>query len=249
MNPPAMIWHLRIFPSKYEATNIRALTVLWGKEAVIEPRIIELVHHELSKDIPFSSVHQLHLLRHSTEGLAPLFTVELPTTGWQFILDSRKGVTQWYVNAISENHKYDTPMIHGFFSEKLVPFGWELNNLLVVLQRAFLGLPFQNPNVSLDHGNHYIVNILLKIRGPPTGLSTKFTTHFVSADAKLVDVFEILAGGKLSDRFALVQWVWLEETEKYDVLKCNRYSEVRTQNMALKDAGWVGKEIWLFPTW
>lgn len=64
-----------------------------------------------------------------------------------------------------------------------------------------------------------------------------------------MDVFEILTGGKLSDRFALVQWVWLEETEKYVFLKSNRYSEARTQDMALKDAGWVGKEIWLFPTW
>lgn len=243
-----MIWHLRILPSKSETINIRVLTVLCGKEVIAEPRIIELVNHEFSKDTTFSLVHQLHLQQHSTKGLAPLFTVELPTTGWRFILDSRNGVTQWYVDAISEGHKYGTPMVHGFFCEKLVSFGWEVNNLLVALQRAFLCLSFQNPNVSVDRGNHYVVNILLQIRGPPSGPFTKFTTHFVAADTKLVEVFDILAGERVDDGFALVQWMWSNETQKYNILKCNRYSEARAQKMVFKDAGWVGKEVWLFPT-
>lgn len=243
-----MRWHLRILISKSETGNIKVTTVFRDREVVAEQRILELVTHELSKDTTHSPTCQLHIQRRITEGLSPLFVVELPTTGWQFILDSRKGVTQWYVEAISDNHKQETAMVHGFFAEKLVPFGWEVNNLLVALQRAFICLPFQNPGVSAYHGNHYIVNVLLKTRGPPNGPFTKFTTHFVSADTKLVDLFDILAGEGVDDGFTLVQWVWSKETEKYEILKCNRYSEARTQNMVFKDAGWVGKEVWLFPT-
>lgn len=247
-NPPADILHLRIIPPGPGAINIKVFSVFQKKEVLAEPRIIELVKHELSKDMAFSPTRQLHLQRRSHERLAPLFVVDIPTTGWQFILDSRKGVTQWYVDAISDNHKQENPMVHGFFYDKLVPFRWELNNLLVALQRAFLCLPFQNPSLSIENGNHYVVNILLKIRGPPGGPFTMFTTHFVSADTKLVDVFDILAGDEVDDGFTLVQWVWSKEAEKYDILKCNRYSEARIQNKALKDVGWVGKEVWLFPT-
>lgn len=247
-NPFVEILHLRILPPKPDTTNIKVFSVFGDKEVIAEPRILELVNHELSRDVTFSSTRQLHLQRRSHARLAPLFIVDIPTTGWQFILDSRKGVTQWYVDAISDNHRQEAPTVHGFFYEKLVPFRWEVNNLLVALQRAYLCLPFQNRNVSVENGNHYVVNILLKIRGPPTGPFTKFTTHFVSADTKLVDFFDILAGEEVDDGFTLVQWAWSKDTEKYDIFKCNRYSEARIQNKTFKDAGWVGKEIWLFPT-
>lgn len=218
-----------------------------GKEVPAEPRIQELVNYELSKENPSSGL-QLHLQRSTVEELAPIFIIELPTMGWQFILDSRKGITQWCVEAISDAHKQDPPMVHGFFSEKLVPFSWGMNNLLVALQRAFLCLPLQSTSLTYK-GNYYIVNILLKVKGPPNGPDTKFTTHFVSGDTKLVDVFDILGGEAVDDGYTLVEWVWNKKEEKYDVFKSCRYSEARIQNMLFKDAGWIGdKEVWFLPT-
>lgn len=243
-----MIWHLRILPVDSDTLKFKVLVILTNKIVEAESRIQELVNHELLKVDSFPTM-QLHLQRNTSPELVPLFVVEIPLMGWQFILDSRKGVTQWYIEAISEASKQDTPMIHGFFCKKLVAFSWGVNNLLVTLQRAYLCLPLQNPTAPAYMSKHYIVNILLRIKGPPHGPDTKFTTHFVSADTKIVDLFDILAGGALDEGYTLVQWVWCKEEGRYDVFKCCRYSEVRTQNMTFKDVGWVGgKEVWLLPT-
>lgn len=226
-----------------------------------EPRIISLLRSssKLTSDLndfleQSSSQPRLYLQRGPPTGLNPLFTVKVPLLGFQYVLDSRVGLTQWFIEPIDmvtaeildEDFTIDSGRTHQFFARELVPVPWAVENILVWLQRAYFSLPCQNSTISEDRRNHYIVNVLLAVGDDPHDTRTRFTRHFISGDTELRELFEALRGDRvLEGDCVLAQYTWAGEN--FPLAHCHLYSEVVYEQITFRDAGYVGKFLWLLP--
>lgn len=226
-----------------------------------EPRIISLLRNssklilDLNNFLEQSSTQpRLYLQRSPSTGLNPLFTVKVPLLGFQYVLDSRVGLTQWFIEPIDmvtaevlgEDFQIDSGRTHQFFSQELVPVPWAVENILVWLQRAYFSLPCQNSTIPEDRRNHYIVNLLLAVGDDPHDTRTRFTRHFITGDTKLKELFEALRGDRVIESdCVLAQYTWAGES--FPLGRCHLYSEVVHEQIIFRDAGYVGKFLWLLP--
>lgn len=201
-----------------------------------------------------SSQPRLYLQRSPPTGLNPLFTVKVPLLGFQYVLDSRKGLTQWYIEPIDKitaevldpDFRVHSGMRHQFFSQELVPVPWAVENILVWLQRAYFSLPCQNFTIPEDLRDHYIVNVLLTVGSDPHDTHTRFTRHFISGGMGLRELFEALGGSQvLQDDCVLAQYTWSGEGSPLGLY--HWYSKVVHEQIIFRDAGYVGKFLWLLP--
>lgn len=196
----------------------------------------------------------LYIQRTPLMGLNPLFTVKVPLLGFQYVLDSRGGLTQWFIEPIDKitaeildaDFKIDCGMRHQFFSQELVPVPWAVENILVWLQRAYFSLPCQNFTIPEDRSNHYIVNVLLTIGANPDVPNTKFTRHFIAGDKMLRDLFEELGDNRILEKDCiLVQYIWSIAGPLLGPR--HWYSKAAREQITFRDAGYIGKFLWLLP--
>lgn len=197
---------------------------------------------------------RLYLQRSPQTGLNPLFTVKVPLLGFQYVLDSRKGLTQWFIEPIDKitaqilgaDFKVNYGMRHQFFSQELVPVPWAVENILVWLQRAYFSLPCQNFTIPEDRCDHCIVNILLTVGEDPDNTHTRFTRHFIAGDTKLREVFEILGSNEvLQGDCIFAQYTW--SGGRFPLGTRYWYSAAAREQITFRDAGYVGKLLWLLP--
>lgn len=198
----------------------------------------------------------------------PLFTVEFPERGCEFVLEESRGITQWYIQPLldEDSPRPDTRLLycrnaryeqHFFFALELFPVQWAMLNLLKSLYRSayhnhYHKLPRCGGFTSKGH-RHYSLSILLAGPGavpdPSSPYTTYMTIHGVCEDTKVVDIFVMLAGNKLRDEFALSQLKWLDDKRRFKTHQTYNYRTVRAKNMRVKDWGWFGSglKFWLLP--
>lgn len=256
-----MEWHIRISSFVPDLSSWNALTILEGTQAPAEPEIEEILsRHSISKPKEFtepSSDHpRIYFQRSPSTGLDPLFTVKVPLLGFQYVMDLRKGVTQWFIEPIDknlgtpldENFNIETAMEHKVFSQELVLVPWKIENILVWLQRAYFSLPCQNIRILQERRDNYLVHILLAVGAGPNDKGTKFTRHFIAGGTKLMDVFEILGGNEIKSDYVFAQHTWPEQGEYHPLGTRCWYSEAVKTGITFRNVGWVGNFVWLLPS-
>lgn len=226
-----------------------------------EPQIISILSSssQLTPDIndfleQNPSQPRLYIQRSATMGLNPLFTVKVPLLGFQYVLDSRGGLTQWSIEPIDKvtaeifapDFVIDSAIRHQFFSQELVPVPWAVKNILVWLQRAYFSLPYQNITIPEDRRDHYIVNVLLTVGTGPDDTHTGFTRHVIAGDTMLGDLFEVLGENQvLGGDCAFVQYFWSRGASPLGSHQW--YSKAVREQITFRDAGYVGNFLWLLP--
>lgn len=204
----------------------------------------------------------------SNPSTPPLFTVEFPERGCEFVLERARGITQWYIQPLLDentprphddllyyrNARYEQ---HSFLALELFPVQWAMLNLLTSLYRSAYRDHCRKSHKCDGFANkghrHYTLSILLAGPGavpdPSSPHTTYMTIHGVCEDTKVVDIFEILAGDRLSDDFVLSQVRWLEDKRRLHVRQTHSYSTARSTQVKVKNWGWFGteSEFWLFP--
>lgn len=226
-----------------------------------EPQITSILNSssQLTPDIndfleQNPSQPRLYIQRSATTGLNPLFTVKVPLLGFQYVLDSRGGLTQWFIEPIDKitaevfapDFTIDSAMRHQFFSQELVPVPWAVENVLVWLQRAYFSLPCQNITIPEDRRDHYTVNVLLTVGTGPDDTHTGFTRHIIAGDTMLGDLFEVLGGSQaLGNDCAFVQYFWSGGATPLGSHQW--YSKAVREQITFRDAGYIGNFLWLLP--
>lgn len=204
----------------------------------------------------------------SNPSTPPLFTVEFPERGCEFVLEETRGITQWYIQPLLDedsprphddllyyrNARYEK---HFFLALELFPVQWAMLNLLKSLYRSayrnrHCGFPRCDGFANKGH-RHYTLSILLAGPGavpdPSSPDTTYMTIHGVCEDTKVMDIFETLAGNRLRDEFALSQVKWLEDKHRFKRHQTYSYKTVKSTQMKVKEWGWFGTGIkfWLLP--
>lgn len=226
-----------------------------------EPQITSILSNssQLTPDIndfleQNPSQPRLYIQRSTATGLDPLFTVKVPLLGFQYVLDSRGGLTQWFIEPIDKitaeisapDLLIDSAMRHQFFSRELVPVPWAVENILVWLQRAYFSLPCQNITIPEDRRDHYIVNVLLTVGTGPDDTHTGPTRHIIAGDTMLGYLFEVLGENQvLGDDCAFVQYFW--SGGETPLGSHQWYSKAVREQITFRDAGYIGNFLWLLP--
>lgn len=255
-----MIWALRISSFESDLSVWQALIVVGGAQIPAGHQIIKILKNtnvsSLNEFIEQSSGYpRLLLQRGPPAGLEPLFTVKVPLLGVQYVLDSRKGLTQWFIEPIDKilgtklgpDSKINSSISHEFYSQDIVPTTWKIDSVLMWMQRNYFSLPCQNIKILEDHRDHYLVNIFVTIGNSPNDTNTMFTRHFIAGGTKLVDVFEMLGRTGFDPTSMFVQLIWLWDLRKYITGTVYSYADAVKTQVVFRDVGWVGRLLWLLP--
>lgn len=180
----------------------------------------------------------------SPRPVPPMLTVDFPHAGCRFVLESRMGLLQWFIE--TRPGWQGVVIQHDFYALDLVCIPDKVLNLLKNLQGYHFPL---NPLCkSFPSHSHYRCNILITIKKGFVGQEgslTSYTRHTVCSTAKLRDVFISVSGDGLDDEFALQHLVWDHTHDIFEERKIYTYEEAHTGKLELP---WGNStEIWLLP--
>lgn len=241
MSGPPFLWmvRLQVHPSG-QLFNITS-----GREWPVSPEIQDTFNTAFQKSPNVSFPMQFNKRPRS---LPPPITVEWPGVGWQYVLELRDGMTQWFCEAqgelqvrvkphpIYESGYMDIPLRIWRFLERLQPYC------------------FPPGPKCMFHPKHtqYGLNVICSFGKNPeynSMLLYPHTRHSVCGDAKLADIFTSLAGQNVNHQMSLRRIGSGPNGEIMNVGRCYSYSQARKDKILVKDLGWLRDNgtVWLMP--